>query len=321
MNNKYLLLFLSFFLILSCKKEDYTNHSKLSFTNPSITVTGIPDAVFTIENDTTYEFKVVLDKPTIVDLHLTVSLIETSATNDEDFEFGTTDIFIPAHSSTASFTLNILTDDIVEGDETFSVVIGSDEDINFNNPKTIQFTISDYISDEFSIDFIWNKIVFVPGFGNTATCPNYDLDFYLYDQDWNDTENYGAATGNCPESLTFNRLTDTGTFYITQALWQNEYGGLGLTDAVPVSCGFYREGSYAYNVGYVQPNADAFTVSTLDYAYDGEWSEQELIKLVVSNTGFTVYNLDDVAVASARKAPRNFLPKDLMKPLSTSKRF
>ncbi|MEZ4907646.1 MAG: hypothetical protein R2771_08440 [Saprospiraceae bacterium] len=68
------------------KEDDYTNYSKLTPTNPTVTVQGIENGSFTLtESDVKYPVTVTLSEAQIVDVTLNISQISGDATYGVDY--------------------------------------------------------------------------------------------------------------------------------------------------------------------------------------------------------------------------------------------
>lgn len=151
-NKLFLSLALSSLMIISCDNDDATGYSNLEVAQGvvgTISFDGTLAATQTVQEaiENEYSYTITLNKPQVVDIHVSIKKTEGTATEDEDFEFDH-EVIIPAYSTSASGTLKILNDDVEEGDETFTLSISG---INTSNAtiatKTVSFTIKDCFSD------------------------------------------------------------------------------------------------------------------------------------------------------------------------------
>lgn len=295
----YLLCIFSLLVTVSCKKDKYTDYSTLVYKNAQ--VGDLPALISTLDKDTVIEIPFTLTEKPIADMYITVKSTSGTALEDEDFEILTPSVFIPAFTQSGLIQIHILGDDIIEGAESFVIQVGDSTDANVHLIKEITFNLDDFVSSEFDMTFNWNKIVNVPGIGNLATGPNWDVDFYLLDATFTDVGNYDAATGSSPEHMTLDFTNYTGTYYVFSSLFQNVFTHEGIyqNDTIPIKTTFHRQGSLA-GYTYTQPNIESYTLSSPDYLYDHDETLIPLFKLVISNTGFSVYDTADDLLVSAR---------------------
>ena len=150
------------FVFNACNKDDYTGHSTLSPTNPTIsvdfgTIGSIPDAGdYTGETDSTLTVNLSMDVAQIVDVAVFVTVVSGTATVDEDFSLSTDMVMIRAGETTASFDVTILKDEIFEATETFTIQVGDDRTANATIvPVTSQYTIPNATEDDLVINFSW----------------------------------------------------------------------------------------------------------------------------------------------------------------------
>ncbi|WNM20131.1 hypothetical protein [Flavobacterium capsici] len=139
-------------LFTNCDKDDATGYSNLEVAEDvvgTITFDGTLAATQTVKEgfEDTYSYTITLDKPQVVDIHVSVKVVDGTATEDEDFSFDH-EVIIPAYSTTGTGTISILNDTEEEGDETVTLQISN---VNTSNAsiesKTVTFTIEDCYSD------------------------------------------------------------------------------------------------------------------------------------------------------------------------------
>lgn len=143
---------------MSCDKEDYTGHSNLTPSNPTISI-DVPAAGITLlEKDTTYSFTVTLSEAQIVDIAVYVTQIDGNATLGEDYEIGNSGgrIFIPAYSTTATLDIKILVDETPESVETFKLQIGDYRTANAQlTPVIVDFSLQNLAKSDLALTMSW----------------------------------------------------------------------------------------------------------------------------------------------------------------------
>ena len=148
---KVLTLFALGAIIISCEEDQQVGASIQTPSSPTIAI----DLGFTnptlIEDDTEFTYTVSLSEVQIVDVKLHVSQVGGTASAD-DYEM-TSLISIPAGYLSASGTIKILTDDLIEDTETLQVQIGSITTANAAlTPVTTEFTILNYTDGDLVVD-------------------------------------------------------------------------------------------------------------------------------------------------------------------------
>ena len=143
------------FFIVSCDSEDFTGYSTVKVKSPSITITpGFTSPVTLVENDQKYEFTVSLNEAQVVDIHLAVKQIEGTASAD-DYELTGT-VVVPAGSLSGKGSVKILSDDLIEEQETLKIQIGDQTTANAAlTPATIDFVINNLTVDDLSLSLSW----------------------------------------------------------------------------------------------------------------------------------------------------------------------
>ena len=76
------------FFVYSCNEDDFTGYSKLTTTNPTVTISGIQSGGYTLlEAETSYTFDVTLSEAQITRLHAPINLCPVrSITSDPQRE-------------------------------------------------------------------------------------------------------------------------------------------------------------------------------------------------------------------------------------------
>jgi len=141
--------------MVSCDDEDYTGYSTLTPTSPTISITpGFTSPVVLVENNEKYEYTVSLSEPQLVDVHLTVSQVDGTASG-ADYEMTTT-LVIAAGATTAKGSIKILSDDVIEDVESLKIQIGDQTTANASlTPLTVEFSIKNLTADDLSIGLSW----------------------------------------------------------------------------------------------------------------------------------------------------------------------
>lgn len=290
-----------------CKKDKNQDYSTLQNKNSQLNE-FVPSLISTLDNDQTLEFPFTLSETPITDMHITVKAISGNATEGVDYEIATPQVVIPAFRKDGVIKINIIGDDVIEGPESFVIQIGDEFDPNVKVFKTVTVNLTDYVSSDLNIFFDWDKIVDVPDFGEIPVGINFDIDFYLLDADGFDTGNYTAATGDSPEHMVLS-TEDTGTYYIYSSLYVNVFRAVGveLYDKVPITMDFNRPGALA-SFKKVQADSLAYDLFSPDFDNDGDESIYEMAKVVITETGFMVYDIDGTSIVNTRKAKPTLYP-------------
>lgn len=282
---KNIILKISFFVILiafftSCEKDDYTGQSLVKdFVAPTATYSSTAGTNIVVDESAidsdgvTYIITATLSHASVVDTYIDLTMVGGTLSSDE---FETDRIYIPAQSLSGTGSVTIYPTGDVEGDETLQIKANTNS-ANVEGTATFNFTITDdYINDVISFTFDWDgEYTFsdVSGADITIHFSDIDIDFYLYDSDFNDMGIYDAATGASPESFELSGLPD-GTYYIVADIWDNPYAGWGTNQQVPITVSWEQEyfssGSFIYN-NFTTEDAsgtEIIAVLTVDNGYN-----------------------------------------------------
>jgi len=316
-NIKIFSLVLATLFVASCDNNDATGDSTLVVT-PNVvgSVTPITSTLsFTATNnvaevnETEFEYKVTLSAAQSKDVHVQVSKIAGTATEDADFTFDH-EIVIPAYSTTGTAKIKILKDRKKEVTETFTLQIGDMTTANATFvSKTVSFSITNYVSTLLDLSFAFNAS-FNIGFNNpwVATLPSsgtvynlcaigYDMDFIVLNSSFSDIGNYQAATGACVEKLSLNGATlPNGTYYIVYDIYDDS-GLSGVAHDgfdIPITVTYGKAG--AIDDAVFNQESDYYANS-----YDGTGSDF-VIGVKLLNGIFTVQNSFNTAIATGRNA-------------------
>jgi hypothetical protein len=341
-NIKFFSLALATIVFASCNKDDATNDSQLIF-NPNVTGTittlpspvtvpvtpplafGVTPIVVNEIDNNTFNFKLTLSEPVPVPVVVKSIQIAGNATIGVDYDIA--DIVIPAYATSATGQINILMDDLVEGDETATIQIS---DVTTGNAhfqaQNVTFTIKNGVKDQLDLSFNFDKTFYgANGYSNSlcnlassiTAAPNnkYDIDFIVYDAAWTDLGVVDAQTGACNEKLSI-KLSDPKfaidqTYHITAFLWTNadlDFAMLSFPLVgspqfdIPVTVDYLRSGSI--NKGtYTQEAANYFNSNT------AAGTESAVMDVVISTVGgvrkFTIQDTAGNISASGRMAMPN----------------
>lgn len=239
--------------VISCNTDDATGESTLEVVkgitgsvtlNPGLAATqtvnepkNFRDA--SMNETLNYSFKVTIDKPQSVDIHVTVAQIAGSATEGSDFKFDS-NLVIPAFQTSVDGTITILSDAIAEGDEDFTLQIGTASTSNASLVSSqVSFMIKNFVSPDLEFTFGYNQPLPIPGISGltlynvSAGGVPYDMDYFVLDEGFNDTGLYEAASAAEPEKLIVSDLMTLpdgsanesyladGTYYIFYSLYSD----------------------------------------------------------------------------------------------------
>jgi hypothetical protein len=245
------------FVIYSCDSEDYTDHSNLSPASPTITVGGTGSGYTLTEAKTVYSFDVTLSVAQIADISLYVSQTDGDATNGEDFNIVNSNsrIYIPANTTTGTLVIEILGDEVIEAEETFTLTIGDERTANATiTPVTVDFTLVNYTADDLTIEMSWDTDA-LDAIGLDIE-PTEAVDLRMLILDPSDSSIIGTYDGAAFES--FNVLSDTlddGTYLLdgdyliaTDVYATVDAGDYNSALTVDVVLDFYQGGVIANDV-------------------------------------------------------------------------
>lgn len=160
---KYGILFALIVLAFSCKQNDFTDDSTLVPSNPTVAVSGIPTTPINFtEKDSTFIFEVALSTIQTVDVKIFISQSAGDATEGKDFEIlnDGSYIVIPAGSLTAKVKIQVLTDDLAESEEKFTIQVGDNQTSNaVFAPVSVDFTIQNVTTNVLKADLAWTTNV------------------------------------------------------------------------------------------------------------------------------------------------------------------
>jgi len=158
--------------IISCTEDDQTGDSVSVPTSPAVSIALNFSNTTMVENDSKHTYTVSLSETQIVDVKLGVSQIGGTAGPD-DYEM-TSSITIPAGYLSASGSITILSDDLIEETETLQIQIGSITTANASlTPITTDFTILNYTSGDLAIDLSWGMSIATDDTGTEISATDF----------------------------------------------------------------------------------------------------------------------------------------------------
>lgn len=206
-NLKFLVILATILFTSSCERDDFTGHSQLSPTSPSLSVSGIQQGGYSlVEGDQSFTFDVALSEVQIVDVKLNISQVNGDAIDGTDY---TTEhsVTIPAGSTKASIPVTVLSDDLAEETETFTLQIGDNTTSNASmSPVTVDFEILNLTAGDLVVDMSWETDALSAVGLDLAPTEVVDMRFLLLNSDG---DVVAAADGGSFETLMrFDTLDD-----------------------------------------------------------------------------------------------------------------
>lgn len=188
--------------IVNCDEEDNIGYSTLTPTSPTISITpGFASPVTLVEDGSKFEYTVALSEPQLVDVHLTVSQIDGTASTS-DYEM-TSSIVIYAGSTSSKGFIKIMTDDVIEETESLKIQIGDQTTANASlTPITVEFAIQNLTADDLLIGLSWAASIPTTDDEGTEIDPDALADMRLLITNSPYTEVIAAADGASFENYT-----------------------------------------------------------------------------------------------------------------------
>jgi hypothetical protein len=229
MKNKFIkisFVMLAFLLMLSCEeKEDFTNTSSLTATSPSLTVSlGFTNTQTLVEQKADYDFTVTISEVQIVDVLVQLEQTGGTATAGTDFTFPST-VTISKGSLSASGTISILADELIEDTETATLKIGTSSEVNVSGVtgETVTFNIANLTKGDLVVDMSWAaSATTTDNSGNEIDA--YELgDMRLLLTDAPYTTVIGEADGPGAETFILTEATSDGEYYLVADFYDAMY--------------------------------------------------------------------------------------------------
>jgi len=298
-----LILVVVSFGFTSCDDEDFTGHSSLVPTSPTISISA-PSSITIDEQDTTFSWTVTMSEAQIVDVAIYVTVAEgTTATEHDDFDIENSNsrVYIPAGSTTGTAMVTLYADDDTrEETEMLMIQIGDSRTANASiTPTTVAITINN-TPDFAPLETVTLTAVWDNG-DETAVgesfCSSFDVDVLFLVEDFSGYHpDFSMATGSCPEVGDLDWAD--GHYWVTTNLYGSVDLGEFATD-IPVSLQLTRynndgsvassstvlideqlhsddDGSSLYLVGYITVTNGVYELFGADDTSYGDVSVQKM---------------------------------------------
>lgn len=276
-------------VISSCDNEDYSGDSTLSPSNPTVIYdmgeyTG--NISFT-EQDSTIEFTVSLSESQITDVILPISVVGGDATLDEDFEISNlgSSLTIPANSLSGTVAFKVLSDDVFEEDETFTIQVGDETTSNVDiNPLQVTVEILNVTSGDLNLSLEWSTSDVYGADGSVYGATEVaDLIFTIYDADG---VSISESDGADFEALTIASTLPDGTYSVKASI----FGVVELTSAysLPIA---------SLSMGYIQSGIQSggFSFeSALDLNFVCDLNNMHLVDIVKTGSSYEITKVGEL---------------------------
>jgi hypothetical protein len=216
--------------LVACKEDDTEVSTITSFDKFSTT---LPAPITVAEADATHSINLSFDEKQIMDIHLEVSVAESStATEGVDFDLSAHEISVASLERAATVDIIVHADFEPEGDETVVLHIEGTDPFGLPLPvESLVLTIRDSIYAT-SVQLGWEGTFEYAG-GTYTLCDNVDIDLFITDAGGNFVGGFGGATAACPENMAVGGLPD-GTYNIVANLYENGLFGAPDIDTIPI---------------------------------------------------------------------------------------
>lgn len=308
-------------VLFSCDKEESVA-AIVDLNKPNMTI-DMPTAINAQEGDEV-PFTLNFDKPVGREFSLFVVMLNESTASKDDSSVSEPypntayqqQFVIPAGSLSFTDKIVIANDDDNDPNEVLVLSIGdSRTSAVIFTPKVVSITIGNVVKDELVLDFFYNRTFGPNGAYDLCSLQSdvsgdgYDIDFIVYDQDFNELPIYGAQTGACNESLKM-KLADypDGIYNITAFLYENadlelaQFGFplVGIPEFnIPISVKYVRSGSFGGT--YNQDAADFLTSNSPAGSEQYVISVEVYTDVVDGARKFKVFNLNTTVVSGMGK--------------------
>lgn len=205
-------------IIISCDEDDQVGASVSTPSSPTISFILDFSNPTLIEDDSKHTYTVSLSETQIVDVKLHVSQIGGTAGAD-DYEM-TGLVTIPAGYLSASGSITILKDDLIEPTETLKVQIGGVTTANAAlTPVTTEFTILNYTEGDLAIDMSWAMSIATDDTGEEISATDF-ADMVLSISTTPDlTGEFDGADGGSFETYVLSGDEPDGDYYVIAYFW------------------------------------------------------------------------------------------------------
>ncbi len=239
MKNKFIktgLLMSALALMVSCNDNEATGDSVKTPSSPTLSVAlGFTANQNLVEVDMDYTFTVSLSEPQIVDVNVKLEQVAGTATDGDDFIIPHT-VKIAAGTTSATATISLLADELIEETETATIRIGTGLESNVQaiNSAEVNFTIGNLTSDDLVANLSWaTQVPVTDHLGNEIAADDL-LDLRLLLTDASNRSNViDAADGGTFETYELDGSTPDGTYYLvadfyTDSTIPSDLGKVGI---------------------------------------------------------------------------------------------
>ncbi len=228
-----------------CEKDDFTGHSQLVPTNPTITVDmgTIPTVIDGVKQ--AHKITLNMDAAQIVDVAVHVMVIDGTATQGVDFDVPST-VTIKAGRTSASFAVTFYGDVDFEETETFTIQIGDERVANATmTPVTQEFSIENFEDTDIAIEFSWMPEAYTQHGDAIDYTDIADMMLYIEKPDGSTD----VVDGGAFEGYVISGDSIDGTYTIATAF----YSAMQFPDAVDMNFGlaYNQPGVFTASQSYV----------------------------------------------------------------------
>lgn len=214
------LALLAMVFVVACSDDDFTGDSTMQASAPTLSVALVDfnNSETLVEDDSTYDFTVSISEPQIVNVVVYLEQTGGDATEGDDFTFPHT-VTIPAGSTSASGTITILSDDLIEENESVEITIGTGNESNVAavNSETVTFNIGNLEEGELMLNLSWSiDGATTDDTGTAISATDFaDLRFLLVpDVTFTNSDIVAGADGGSFESFTIGDEVPDGEYYV-----------------------------------------------------------------------------------------------------------
>jgi hypothetical protein len=228
MKNKFIktgLLMSALALMVSCNDNEATGDSVLVPSSPTLSVAlGFTANQNLVEVDKDYTFTVSLSEPQIVDVNVKLEQVAGTATDGEDFDIPHI-VKIKAGTTSATATISLHADELIEETETATIRIGTGLESNVQavNSADVNFTIGNLTADDLVASLSWaTQVPVTDHFGTdipATTLLNLRL---LLTSDPSKDNILDGANGDGFETFELDGTTPDGTYYLVADFYNND---------------------------------------------------------------------------------------------------
>lgn len=287
---------------------------------------GYPVATFTpsvtsVTEGDTIIYTISIDKP--IDRSITFTLNQTGGTATEE-DYVALPAVLQPYTKSVEMLVITLADFDYDASETIVGEIGaySIADKYLLNPSTVNptpvsLTMTNFVAEALDVQFSWDKYINIGG-TNYPTSTNVDFDFFYADAEgfdpadpWATAIDWAAATGNHPETFTFEDFED-GSYILIANLYSNGFAGYGTNTTIPVTAWFTRQGTSLIDFKVEQQEADMLSSEQPGYVEDGTDFNIVICKVTVAGDKYTIFDAHDTNLGTYKKSGVAKTPRSLI---------